>query len=185
MTRATSGVTIRPARPEEYGKLGTMLVSAYAALPGMPSPAEVPDYYDRLANVAGRTALPGLTVFIAESDNGRLAASIDFIADMSQYGYDGPVSKLTDAAAIRLLAVDDAFRGKGIGRTMTRFCIDHARGLGKARLVLHTTKLMQAAWTIYERLGFVRFPEIDFQQAGIDVRGFQLSLADTAAAPAS
>src|SRR5215470_7199917 len=162
MRPATSELTIRPARPQEYGVLGRMLVSAYAALPGMPSPAEVPDYYDRLANVAGRAALPGLTVFVAESDDGRLAASIDFIADMSQYGYDGPVSKLTDAAAVRLLAVDDAFRGQNVGRTMTCFCMDRARELGKARLVLHTTKLMPAAWTIYERLGFVRFPEIDF-----------------------
>ena len=112
----------------------------------------------------------------------RLAGSIDFIADMTQYGYDGPVARLTDAAAVRLLAVDDAFRGKGIGRTMTCFCVDHARGLGKTRLVLHTTKLMQAAWTIYERLGFVRFPDIDFQQAGIDVRGFQLNLTGAPAA---
>jgi ribosomal protein S18 acetylase RimI-like enzyme len=181
MAPSTSALTIRLARPEEYASLGKMLVSAYAALPGMPSPSEVPDYYDRLANVGGRAALPGLTVFVAKSEDGRLAASIDFIADMTQYGVDGPVSKLTDAAAVRLLAVDDAFRGQNVGRTMTCHCIDHARSLGRARLVLHTTKLMQAAWTIYERLGFMRYPEIDFQQAGIDVYGFQLDLTGHAA----
>jgi ribosomal protein S18 acetylase RimI-like enzyme len=186
MTPSIPALTIRPARPEEYQTIGKMLVSAYVALPGMPartdvSTPEVSNYYDRLANVGGRAALPGLTVFVAESEDGRLAASIDFIADMSQYGADGPVSKLTDAAAVRLLAVDDAFRGRNIGRTMTCFCIDRARGLGKTRLVLHTTKLMQAAWTIYERLGFVRYPEIDFQQAGIHVHGFQLGLAGDAA----
>ena len=186
MTPSVPALTIRPARPDEYETLGRMLVSAYAALPGMPSRSDVShrdisDYYDRLANIGSRAALPGLTVFVAESEDGRLAASIDFIADMSRYGVDGPVSKLTDAAAVRLLAVDDAFRGRNIGRVMTCFCVDRARGLGKTRLVLHTTKLMQAAWTIYERLGFVRYPEIDFQQAGITVYGFQLGLAGDAA----
>jgi ribosomal protein S18 acetylase RimI-like enzyme len=181
MTPSIPAQTIRPARLEEYESLGKMLVSAYAALPGMPSTSEVPEYYDRLANVGSRAALPGLTVFVVESEDGRLAASVDFIADLSQYGYDGPVSKLTDAAAIRLLAVDDAFRGQNIGRTLTCFCIAHARELGKTRLVLHTTKLMQAAWTIYERLGFIRYPEIDFQQAGIYVYGFQLDLTGDAA----
>ncbi len=190
MAPSPPALTIRPARPEEYEALGKMLVSAYAALPGLPSRSQIADpevseYYDRLANVGGRAALPGLTVFVAESEGGRLAASIDFIADMTQYGVDGPVSKLTDAAAIRLLAVDDAFRGQNVGRTMTCHCIDHARSLGRARLVLHTTKLMPAAWTIYERLGFVRYPEIDFQQAGIYVYGFQLGLAGDAAAAAS
>jgi ribosomal protein S18 acetylase RimI-like enzyme len=181
MTPPTSAQTIRPARPEEYDSLGKMLVSAYAALPGMPSPGEVPDYYDRLANIGSRVALPGLTVFVAESEDGRPAASVDFIADLSHYGYDGAVSKLTDAAAIRLLAVDDAFRGQNIGTAMTCFCIAHARELGKRRLVLHTTKLMKAAWTIYERLGFVRCREIDFQQTGIYVYGFQFDLTRDAA----
>ena len=177
---APSALKIRPVRPDDYEALGRMLVSAYLALPGMPARDEYPDYYDRLANVGGRAAQPGLTVFVAESDDGRLAASIDFIADMSQYGVDGPVSKLTDAAAVRLLAVDDAFRGRNIGRTMTCHCIDHARNLGKTRLVLHTTKMMPAAWAIYQRLGFVRYPEIDFQQAGFDIYGFQLGLSGDA-----
>jgi ribosomal protein S18 acetylase RimI-like enzyme len=182
---APSHLKIRPARPDDYEALGRMLIAAYSALPGMPTRSEQPEYYDRLANVGGRAALPGLTVFVAESEDGGLAASIDFIADMSQYGVDGPVSQLRDAAAVRLLAVDLAFRGRNIGRMLTRHCIEHARGLGKTRLVLHTTKLMPAAWGIYERLGFVRFPEIDFVQSGIDVRGFQLALTDEAALAAS
>jgi hypothetical protein len=35
---------------------------------------------------------------------------------------------------------------------------------------------MQTAWAMYERLGFVRFPEIDFRQGNLEVFGFQLSL---------
>ena len=40
---------------------------------------------------------------------------------------------------------------------------------------------MQTAWSMYEGLGFVRFPEIDFQQGKLDVFGFQLPLAGAAA----
>ena len=42
--------------------------------------------------------------------------------------------------------------------------------------MLHTTRMMQTAWAMYERLGFVRFPEIDFRQGNLDVYGFQLNL---------
>ena len=178
MTSSTSALTIRPARPEEYDALGKMLVAAYAALPGMPSPDEQPDYYAMLANVGGRAAKPALTVFVATDD----AGSTDFIDDMTQYGSGGTASAVTDAAGIRLLAVDDAYRGKGVGKELTRFCIERARAIGKNRLVLHTTRVMQAAWVMYEGLGFVRFPDIDFRQGNLDVFGFQLNLASAAAA---
>jgi GNAT superfamily N-acetyltransferase len=183
MTSSTSALTIRPARPEEYDALGKMLVAAYAALPGMPPPDEQPDYYAMLANVGGRAAKPALTVFVAIDDVGRLLGSIDFIDDMTQYGSGGTASAVTDAAGIRLLAVDDAYRGKGVGKELTRFCIERARAIGKNRLVLHTTRVMQAAWAMYEGLGFVRFPDIDFRQGNLDVFGFHLNLASAAVAP--
>ena len=183
MTSSTSALTIRPARPEECDALGKILVAAYAALPGMPSPDEQLDYYAMLANVGGRAAKPALTVFVAIDDAGRLLGSIDFIDDMTQYGSGGTASAVTDAAGIRLLAVDDAYRGKGVGKELTRFCIERARAIGKDRLVLHTTRVMQAAWAMYEGLGFVRFPDIDFRQGNLDVFGFHLNLASAAAAP--
>ena len=70
-----------------------------------------------------------------------------------------------------------AARGKGVGKALTQFCIERARKLGKARIVLHTTLMMQTAWAMYERLGFARFPEIDFRQGNLEVFGFQLALA--------
>jgi hypothetical protein len=40
--------------------------------------------------------------------------------------------------------------------------------------VLQTTKMMQTAWAMDEGLGFVRFPDIDFRQGGLDVFSFRL-----------
>jgi ribosomal protein S18 acetylase RimI-like enzyme len=180
----SASLTIRPARADEYERLGKLLVKAYAALPGMPQPDEQPDYYVMLADVAGRAARPSLTVFVATGEQGDLLGSIDFIADMRHYGSGGAASTVTDAAGVRLLAVDNAFRGQGTGRALAQFCIERARALGKAGVVLHTTKAMQAAWAMYEGLGFVRFPEIDFRQGNLEVFGFRLNL-DGGAATAS
>ena len=90
-----------------------------------------------------------------------------------------PSATITDAAGIRLLAVDGACRGQGVGKALTNFCIEHARRAGKAKIILHTTRIMQAAWAMYEGLGFVRFPEIDFRVENIDVFGFWLDIGGT------
>jgi ribosomal protein S18 acetylase RimI-like enzyme len=142
----------------------------------MPTVDEQPDYYATLGDVAARASRPALTVFVAARPAGELFGSIDFIEDMQHYGSGGLAATITDAAGVRFLAVNDAYRGKGAAKALTRVCIERAREQGKARLVLHTTKIMQAAWSLYEALGFVRFPEIDFRQGNLDVFGFQLKL---------
>ena len=117
-------------------------------------------------------------MFVATDAAGHLLGSIDFIADMAHYGSGGTATTLTDAAGVRLLAVNNAARGQGVGKALTRFCIARAREAGKLRLVLRTTKAMQIAWGMYEALGFVRFPAIDFRQGTLDVFGFRLELGD-------
>jgi GNAT superfamily N-acetyltransferase len=172
----TSEILIRHARSDEHAALGQLLVSAYAALPGMPTVDEQPDYYATLADVAGRAARPSWTIFVAAGPAAELLGSIDFIEDMQHYGSGGSAVTIADAAGVRFLAVNDAHRGKGTGKALTRFCVARARSLGKARLVLHTTRAMQAAWAMYEGLGFARFPDIDFRQGTLDVFGFKLDV---------
>jgi GNAT superfamily N-acetyltransferase len=172
----TSDILIRQARSDEHAALGRLLVLAYAALPGMPTVDQQPDYYATLADVAGRASKPSWTIFVAAGPTGELLGSIDFIEDMQHYGSGGSAVSITDAAGVRFLAVNDAWRGKGAGKALTRFCIERARALGKARLVLHTTRAMTSAWAMYEGLGFVRFADIDFRQGTLDVFGFKLNL---------
>lgn len=167
---------IREALPEEFTALGRLLVDAYERLPGMPTPDEQPAYYERLRDVAKRAANPAIHVYAAVTEAGELLGSVDFIDDMAQYGSGGSAGSVPDAAGIRLLAVKPECRGQGIGKALTRFCIERARALGKARVVLHTTRAMQEAWAMYEGLGFERFPEIDFRQGKLEVFGFSLGL---------
>jgi len=82
---------------------------------------------------------------------------------------------------IRLLAVSPAMRGQGIGTMLMRECVRRARRSGAAAVTLHSNDAMQAGIRMYERMGFIRAPELDFQAGqGVTVKGFRLSLDDTA-----
>src|SRR5882724_3119091 len=130
-----------------------------------------PEEYDALGKmlVAAYAALPGMPPPDEQPDYYAMLANVG--------------GRAAKPALTVFVAVDDAYRGKGVGKELTRFCIERARAIGKNRLVLHTTRVMQAAWAMYEGLGFVRFPDIDFRQGNLDVFGFQLNLASAAAAP--
>lgn len=79
---------------------------------------------------------------------------------------------------VRLLAVAPAARGRGVGAALMGECIRRARATGATVLSLHTTDLMRVAKAMYERMGFVRAPDIDFTPApGIVIQGFRLDLA--------
>jgi ribosomal protein S18 acetylase RimI-like enzyme len=90
----------------------------------------------------------------------------------------GPDSETDDpdAAEIRMLAVLPAARGRGVGRALVEACIDLAREAHRRRLVLHTRAVMEDARHIYESLGFVRAPALDFSVEGIELLGYVLDL---------
>ncbi len=78
---------------------------------------------------------------------------------------------------IRLLAVLPAARGRGLGQALVRECLRRARLAGATTVTLHTTDAMRVAMRMYERMGFVRAPELDFQPAeDLTIKGFRLVL---------
>ena len=78
---------------------------------------------------------------------------------------------------VRLLAVAPSARGRGVGAALMRECERRVRLAHGATLSLHTTDLMQTAMRMYERMGFVRAPELDFHPApGVTVKGYRLDL---------
>jgi hypothetical protein len=56
-------------------------------------------------------------------------------------------------------------------------CVGRVRRAGGRVLSLHTTDLMHTARRMYERMGFVRAPELDFRPTpDTTVLGFRLDL---------
>lgn len=78
---------------------------------------------------------------------------------------------------VRLLAVLPAARGQGVGTALMQECVRRARDAGARALGLHTMDFMETAVRMYERIGFVRVPHLDFRPAqGVVVKGYRLDL---------
>ena len=82
---------------------------------------------------------------------------------------------------VRLLAVAPAARGNGIGAALMQECVRRTGASGKAVLTLHTTEMMRVARHLYERMGFVRAPYLDFHPApDLTIQGYRLDLGRSA-----
>ncbi|CAN7244325.1 GNAT family N-acetyltransferase [Arthrobacter sp. LjRoot78] len=70
----------------------------------------------------------------------------------------------------RMLAVDPAAQGGGVGRAVVRRIVDHAHAIPAVRAISITSAtFMERAHVLYESLGFERAPERDWHVPGKDV----------------
>jgi len=167
---------VRRVHPNEYETLGRMTVEIYEQLAGMPSRAEQPAYYTMLYEVGNRANKPTIETLVAVTPDDEILGGVTFVGDMRYYDSGGTASTNTDSSGIRLLAVKPEARGFGVGRALTRACIQRAAERGSAQVILHTTKSMQIAWGMYQRMGFHRSPDLDFSQGELPVYGFRLGI---------
>ncbi|MFB7246927.1 GNAT family N-acetyltransferase [Streptomyces populi] len=148
-------IVIRTARPEEYRVVGEIAAQAYLG-DGLLDFGESDAYLGRLRDVAGRAAVAEVLVAV-EGD--RVLGSVTFAADGSPMADSARAGE----AEIRMLAVAREARGRGAGEALVRACVGRARAAeGCARLVLSTQRTMHSAHRLYERLGFTRTPDRDW-----------------------
>ena len=165
---------IRNARAEEFEEIGKLMVNVYSHLEGFPKETEQPAYYKMLAGVGELTTKPGVEILVALNSGGHIAGAVVYFSDMQFYGSGGTATREKNAAGFRLLSVDPLFRGNGIGKLLTIECINRTKQKNIPQIIIHTTKAMQIAWTMYEKLGFIRSEDLDFMQGELAVFGFRL-----------
>ena len=158
---------IRAVQQSDYETVGALTLRAYQGLAGFTNTG---GYEDELTDVASRVR--DAEVFVALLDD-EIVGGITFVADSTSVLSEWDDA---DAAGIRMLAIVPDHQGKGLGRALTAFTIDRARGLGKTRLLLHSTDFMHSAHRLYESMGFVRAPEIDFEVEPVTLWGYRLEL---------
>lgn len=167
---------VREAVPAEYTEIGELMVMVYSQLEGFPKKAEQPDYYKMLASVGELTKKQGTELLVAVSERDKIAGAVVYFSNMKHYGSGGTATMEKDASGFRLLAVDPSFRGQGIGSLLTRECIRKASEMKHSNVVIHTTRAMQTAWEMYEKIGFKRAEDLDFMQGDLPVFGFRFNL---------
>ncbi|HYN93083.1 MAG TPA: GNAT family N-acetyltransferase [Pilimelia sp.] len=166
--RAT-GCAVRPARPADYPAIARLTVAAYAAdgqLGGEHG-------YERvLADVAGRAA-HGEVLAAVDGASGAILGSVTYVRPGGPYA---EVSRPGEGE-FRMLAVDPAAQGRGVGEALVQACLARAAAGGCTAVVICARSFSAPAHRLYARLGFVRAPELDWSPApGVELVGLRLAL---------
>lgn len=158
--------SIRLARDDEYDKIASLIVDAYAEYAARMSPDAWSTFANEIANVRGR-----------KDDAELLVAEVggDIVGSVTMFtGWRGAQE---GTAGVRLLAVLPDSRGGGVGRALMEECVRRAHASGKSRLILTTTQEMAVFRDLTERMGFQREPGLDHEPApGVRYEGYALIL---------
>jgi len=154
-----SSLVVESARPADFPRIAQLTVDVYVG-GGLASE----NYATELADVTGRATLSELLV--VRDGTGTVVGSVALVLS----GAFGNVTTSDEEAAFRMLVVDPAVQGRGVGELLVSTCLDRARAAGKRRMIISTDPRMTAAHRLYERLGFTRLPERDWSPVpGIDL----------------
>jgi predicted N-acetyltransferase YhbS len=165
-------VRIRDARPEDRDAILDVTLAAYQEYA-----ARMPGFWEGYRqNIVAAVSDAGEAEQLVAEDGGAIVGTV-LLYPPRRMRISQRESLDMPWPEVRLLAVAPGARGRGVGAALMRECVRRVRLANGTTLSLHTTDLMQTAMRMYERMGFVRAPELDFHPApGVTVKGYRLDL---------
>jgi len=120
----------------------------------------------------GRSRIEDAIVFVAVAD-GVILGTVTVAWPGSRFSSVARV----DEVEVRMLAVDEAARGRGIANRLIGACEALARDRGFAAVVLSTEPDMYAAHRLYQRRGYAREPDRDWSTGRSTLMVFRLKMS--------
>ncbi len=153
-------LVFRPATPDDYSEVRRITREAYLQAGHFTSDHP---YMSVLDNVEHRAE--HAHVWVAEA-SGTVVAAVTLTFAGQPYSEIAIENELE----FRMLAVDPAVQGGGVGRAVVRQVIEHAQSLPAIRAISITSAtLMERAHALYRSLGFQRVPARDWYVPGENV----------------
>jgi len=167
-------VEVRVAVPADYTEAGRIAVDAYREH-GHLGDAEGPGgfYAEKLADAASRAADSTLLVAV-DASTGVVLGTVAYLE------HGSPMAEMSGPgeAEFRMLAVDPRAERRGVGEALVNACVERARVNGRSAVAICSrSDVAPGAMRLYERLGFVRTPEKDWEPVpGISLIGWRIGV---------
>jgi GNAT superfamily N-acetyltransferase len=140
-------VLLRPFQPSDAAAVNRVALAAFEQY------RNVYDDWEALSRGVGATdALAAQSeLIVAEDHAGEIRGAVAYFGPYAQpradfFAPEWPI--------VRMLVVDPAARGQGLGRRLTEECIARARRDGAGVIALHTSPAMAVALAMYLGMGF-------------------------------
>ena len=144
-------ITIRDFHASDATGVNRVALAAFDEYRG-----DFSDWAAHSASIARMASLADVGELIVAGAEGRIVGAVVYVPPgapkASHFDVDWPI--------IRLLVVDPAHRGLGLGRALTEECVRRAVRDGSPVLALHTSPIMRVALPMYLRMGFALQREV-------------------------
>jgi GNAT superfamily N-acetyltransferase len=136
---------IRAARENDIPRIQELYLQLAFTPPPTDTPRPSMEEYHRV--FMEMNSLPGYELLVAEENGVIIGTTVLAILPGFTHG-------VSPFAVIEYVVVDEAYRSKGFGRLLMKYCIDRAKEAGCYKIMLTSDKRRTDAHEFYKSLGF-------------------------------